>query len=854
MLTTLPCTRALCARSAFVFALVLGLGFTCDGQNSAVNFTSSQPIPLGSSCSNVILAGKFQRTSDADLVTSCYSSYPPDNGPFTAVLLNQGDALYVPVPDQSVDYFAAPVQTADLNNDGYDDLIEVWNPFSGAFTIQLSNGDGTFQDPVNYTVPSSSAVVVWAVTGDFEHNGRIDVAVLSGTPTNYGGANSLAIFLNDGTGKLTQSGTYALNSSPSGYSHAILVAGDINHDGRVDLTVVYTGATGTAVPYISQGNGKFTKGSARSAGDSPITAAWGDFNKDGYGDIAVTTPTGFNILFGSSTGAFTGSKFTSFQTPFAALRSGLEIAPGDFDQDGNLDLAVSASNGVDIYWGGGDGTFPTVSSFASDDYTLIATDINADGRLDLVTSSFNRTSILYNLGGRGFRGAPNTHSPNANGIVAGDFNRDGYLDVAVVRTPSCAAPCNGVVTVLPGKGAYFNGGPSYTIGMHGSAIAAGDLDGDGILDLVVTNATAGDNADVSILLGTSTGGFGPARNLKLGSLSNDAFLADVNGDGKLDLIEDGGVALGDGKGSFGNLTPFPDGIGYSSATHLTVADFNGDGHPDIAVAWPPSTDNQQANVLINDGKGNFTDVPIYLSNDQLEFISGITAGHLNGGTINDLVFAGGGTCCNSGNLNNAGFFVLFNDGKGNFSAGPAGGPDLQPGEGPSPYGVVIADFNKDGHNDIGFAVGDKFYVSTGPSFNQLSFPFTAAINTPYSAVGDFNKDGWPDIVFTGPYGVSRLYDVPVPTVSPAALNFTSEGAQTVTVKNTTTKSQAITASFYDGLGSEPGFIIANNTCGTLAAGASCSITVSYNGLMNVGTALYVRANAQYIVEIDISAP
>jgi len=53
------------------------------------------------------------------------------------------------------------------------------------------------------------------------------------------------------------------------------------------LTVVYTGVTGTAVPYISQGNGKFTKGSPRSAGDSPMAAAWGDFNKDGFGDIAA---------------------------------------------------------------------------------------------------------------------------------------------------------------------------------------------------------------------------------------------------------------------------------------------------------------------------------------------------------------------------------------------------------------------------------------------------------------------------------------------------------------------------------------------------------------------------------------
>ncbi|HEX5233846.1 MAG TPA: FG-GAP-like repeat-containing protein [Silvibacterium sp.] len=852
MLTTLPCTRALCARGALVIALVLGPSFTSQAQNSAVNFTSSQPIPLGSNCSNVILAGRFQKTSDADLVTSCFSNDPFNNGPFTAALLNAGDGLYIPVPDHSVDFDAVPVQTADLNNDGYSDLIEVDHLADNGFRTQLSNGDGTFQDPVSYSVPSG--LVVSAVTGDFEHNGLIDVAVLvSATINNGGGPNNLTIFLNDGTGKLTQSATYALNSTPSGYNHPILVAGDINNDGRTDVTVVYTGVTGTAVPYISQGNGKFTKGSARSAGDSPITAAWGDFNKDGYGDIAVSTPTGFNILFGSSTGKFTGSKFTSFQTPIASLGAGSSIAPVDFDKDGNLDLAVSANNGVDLFWGAGNGTFLTVSSYASDGGALIAADVNGDGKPDLITSSFYRTSVLYNLGHRGFRGAPNTHSPNANGIVAGDFNRDGKLDVAVVNTPTCAAPCNGNVTVLPGEGVYFNGGPSYTIGMHGSAIAAGDLNGDGILDLVVTNATAGDDADVGILLGTATGGFSSARNLKLGSLSNDAFLADVNGDGKLDLIEDGGVALGDGKGSFGNLTPFPDGIGYTSATYLTVADFNGDGHPDIAIAWPPSTDNQQANLLINDGKGNFSDVLIGLSNDVFEFITGITAGHLKGGTINDLVFTGDGTTSN-GNLNNAGFFVLFNDGKGNFSSGPVGGPYLQPGEGPRANGAVIADFNKDGNEDIGFSVGNKFYVSTGPSFSELSTPFTAAVSTPYSTVADFNKDGWPDIVFTSPYGVSRLYNVPVPSVSPGALNFTNAGSQKVTIKNTLTISQAITADFQNGTRSTPGFTISSNTCGTLAAGASCTVTVSYNGATRVGAVLYVEANSQFIAGINVTAP
>ena len=868
MHSTSPCTRALYACCTVAIVLALGLGLPSLAQNSAVNFTSSQPLVPGffaggaqtndlGRCNNIILAGKFHNGSRPDLVTTCFFSFPPDDGPFSAVLLNQGNGLFPPVADSAMNFGPAPIQAADLNGDGLSDLVLIWRLGNGGpfFDVQMSSraGNGTLEAPVQYNVsgiPPGSAVTR-AVVGDFEHNGRMDVAVLSSVPgaATSGGPNNLSIFLNDGTGKFTQSATYTLNATPTGFFSPILVAGDINHDGKVDLTVVYTGTVGSIVPYISQGNGKFTKGSSRSAGDKPITAAWGDFNKDGYGDIAVTTPTGFNIILGSSSGNFSSSKFTAYSTPIAALNAGVQIAPGDFDKDGNLDLAVSANNGVDIFWGAGNGTFSTISAYSDGGggSGLVAADINGDGKLDLVSSSGFNASILYNLGGRSFRAAPSTHSPGANGIVAGDFNRDGRQDLAVVNTAACSAPCNGKVSILVGEGTYFNAGPSYTISMHGSAIAAGDLNGDGIPDLVVTNATSGDNADVSILLGTSSGGFSQARNLTLGSLSNDALLADVNGDGKLDLIEDGGVALGDGRGSFGHLTSFPNGIGYTPNTHLAVADFNGDHRPDVAASWQPvGTDFPQAEVLITKATGDFSGTPLDLvGNGNFAIITGVAAGPLSG-AINDIVFAGE---VYSGENQASTILVFSNDGKGNFIPGTS---DAASGVA---HGVVIADFNHDGHNDIGFTGDNYFNVDLGPTFSGHDRPLNATINTSYSVVADFNKDGWPDIVFTSPYGVSRLYNVPVPTVTPAGfIHFSNAGSQKVTVKNTTTTAQSLSAAFESGTKSTPGFTISSNTCGTLAVGASCTVTVSYNGTQGVGAILYISANGQFIRIIDIDAP
>ena len=117
---------------------------------------------------------------------------------------------------------------------------------------------------------------------------------------------------------------------------------------------------------------------------------------------------------------------------------------------------------------------------------------------------------------------------------------------------------------------------------------------------------------------------------------------------------------------------------------------------------------------------------------------------------------------------------------------------------------MIADFNHDGHNDIGFTGDNYFNVDLGPTFSGHDRPLNATINTSYSVVADFNKDGWPDIVFTSPYGVSRLYNVPVPTVTPAGfIHFSNAGSQKVTVKNTTTTAQSLSAAFESGTKSTP---------------------------------------------------
>lgn len=864
-------------------AMPLCLGLTSLAQNSAVNFTSSQPIPLtprpfsystpptyGAVC-DILFAGKFQSSSKTDFAGTCTEPFMTNS--FSAALLNQGSGIFTSVEDPAADSANAyVVAAADMNGDGFTDLVINKAPdgqTTSTIGIQISNGDGTFKAPVYYNPSGHGSVSVMAtVVGDFEDNSRVDVAVLTLNGGNNVLNNFLTIFDNDGSGKLTQSETYTLPSSTGNAQlFPLLVAGDLNGDHKTDLAYIDT-TRETVTPFISEGNGKFTKGGAYSAGSKPFSAVIGNFNDDGYGDIAVATYTGVKVLIGDGRGNFPTSRFTPYPVPITdsapnigTLPTGQSILAADFDKDGKLDVALITSGDVIIFWGAGNGTFSSYSAYSmpGSPVSLAASSINNNGRVDLaVAGADGSINILSNLGGRVFRGTPNTHSPNAAGIVAADFNGDGKKDVAVVNIPSCNAPCNGSVTVFPGEGSYFGAGKTYPIGMHGSAIAAGDLNGDGVLDLVVTNATLGDNADTSILLGIKGGGFQPAHNITLGLPTNDAFLVDVNGDGKLDLVEDGGVALGNGKGDFGNLIPFPDGIGSGTSdpnvlldTLITVADFNGDGHPDIVALVDPALSQEDAYLLINDGKGKFT--ATLLNGFEATFPYGglaatsVSAGPVNGGSINDIIFGEFGGA-------QPGAYLFKNDGKGHFT--PARNIAINSSGEFGVYSVVIADFNHDGYNDLGFSNGSEFFVATGPSFDAPTMSFAESGPNIYFAVADFNNDGWPDVVFTNGYGISRLYGVPVPMVTPGSLKFSVAGAKKVTVKNALKTSQSITAGVVlqkaPSAGGRSPFKISSNTCKTLAAGASCTITVEYSGSTAASANLYVSANGQFIDAIAIS--
>jgi hypothetical protein len=841
-------------------------------QNSAAAFTDAQPIPLANACSNAF-SGHFHRGAKMDLLATCTPPNIPEQGPSTAALMNQGNGMFPAQEDTSIDGVASPVLAVDLNGDGLTDLV-INQPFSSTIGVQLSNGDGTFGAPVYYTpTPADPNAELTAVaSGDFNGDGKNDVAIITtdfSISSKVNSTNTLTIFLNTGSGGLRQAETYALDSTPVNQNAPLLAAGELDGDHLIDLAVVYQSPVGETMPFFASGGGAFRRGAIYLAGAYPSAAAIGKLTTSGYGDIAIATKSGVAILLGSASGTFTRGGTLEYPYPVPQFGAGAHLFLADLDQDGKEDLAITTDHFADVYWGEGEGKFTGAESFTVPLYPLafFTADLAGNGRKDLVLAGQDGSVVaLSNLGHRSFRAAMTTHSGQATGIVAGDFNADGRADVAVVNTPPCKAPCSGSVTVFPGTGqTWFDPGKRYGIGMHGAAIAAGDLNGDGIPDLVVTNTTAGDHADVSVLLGVKGGGFAAARNYMLGSLSNDIVLADMNRDGKLDLVEDGGIALGKGDGTFGPLHPFPEGLGFGQpypttfSMHLAVGDLNGDGIPDVVASYVPpgmSAFASQVWVLLGDGKGNFKANQLEDVNLLVQQVVGIAIGVLQPGGHpnivlgNNVVNPGGGTFMNA---------VIFSgDGKGNFQESAAPVAQIDSGSGGH---VVLADFNHDGILDIGIGSADQFALALGTGggrFNSQNDPtflidLGDGVNPAAGmAVADFNGDGRPDVVLTNSQGISRLYNRLLPYVSPGALTFTSSGTKSVTVQNTMTSAQPISATLPDG--SASAFRISANTCqGWLGSGAKCSVSVEYASQgVPASDTLYIRANGVIAASVGLN--
>ena len=323
---------------------------------------------------------------------------------------------------------------------------------------------------------------------------------------------------------------------PTGLQPDSLVIADVTGDGIPDVVTANAGAA-TASVLAGVGKGFFRPLITLTAGQAPRFIATGDFNRDGVPDLAIAnfTSNNIDILLGNGNGTF-----RLIETLAAASPSAIVLA--DFIGNGKLDLAVAQrnSNNVAIFLGDGAGHFvPFVTAPAGGSpVSILTADFNRDGHLDLAVanSSTNNVSILLGNGNGTFQSPRNTAAGELPAYLAlGDFNGDGLLDLAVANATASSVPPTGSVSILLGLGnGYFITPPrTFTTGPAPTFAVAGDFNLDGKLDVAVANT--GSNS-ISILRGLGNGEFLAAENFTVGNSPAWIGVADFNSDGKPDVV------------------------------------------------------------------------------------------------------------------------------------------------------------------------------------------------------------------------------------------------------------------------------------------------------------------------------
>jgi dienelactone hydrolase len=388
--------------------------------------------------------------------------------------------------------------------------------------------------PLATTFVSASQLTASVPASDIAKASTASVTVVSPGPG--GGSSNVAFF------EVTiASSAIVLTTSVlrAGVSPAAVAVGDFNHDGKLDMAVANNASASVSI-LLGKGHGMFKSAADYGLGfgsHHPNSAAVGDFNGDGKLDLVVANggSNDVSVFLGNGDGTFRAAVDYVTNSDLDSVEPS-SVTVGDFNRDGNLDLAVANPGGLSVLLGNGDGTFKPFVSYAagSTPFWVAAGDFNRDGKLDLVVANegSNNISVLLGKGDGTFEAAVNyaTGSKPAS-VAVGDFNADGKLDLAVANLGSNS------VSVLLGNGdGTFRTTVDYGAGSAPRWVTVGDLNGDGKLDLVVANnAVSGGTPGVSVLLGNGNGTFKSDVEYAVGSEPESVALGDFDGDGRLDI-------------------------------------------------------------------------------------------------------------------------------------------------------------------------------------------------------------------------------------------------------------------------------------------------------------------------------
>jgi hypothetical protein len=538
------------------------------------------------------------------------------------------------------------------------------------------------------------------VTGDFNGDGRADLALAGSDPTS-GQNEEVEVFLGQVDGTFQAMTPIDLG----GLNPFTLVTGDFNGDGRADLALAgYDSASGRneVEVLLGRGDGTFQVMTPIDLGSlNPSTMVTGDFNGDGWADLAVV---GFDRSSGHSDGeVLLGRGDGTFQAMVADTLSDLDqftVVAGDFNGDGSTDLASADPGGLLVEINQGNGRFGAPGAVGGTNRNTPIVADPGDGTDDVFIVNQDG-NILWR---KGDPAAPGSYSPPIT-INPGFPSRD-LTFVATRQGPVLASVDLGddAVSLYADRNGQFVRIGSLATGTLPTQIASADLNGDGIGDLVVYDA--GDGA-AAVYLGNGIGGFARQADVPLGLGVSNIALADVDGTGHPDLVVTNQVSdlvtvvPGNGGGTFGTPSSYPAGRGpyaLNASTNGTTSVTSNEDTAGVAIGTftrnevpslatiDPGTDSFA--VLTGLSGGTFANPVQYLTSTPGTVVR---SGDFTGDGLDDLALLGPD-----------GVTIALNDGTGKLH------PIATYNVGPDPTGLTLADVNHDGKLDllVGNSSGD----------------------------------------------------------------------------------------------------------------------------------------------------
>ena len=569
------------------------------------------------------------------------------------------------------------------------------------------------------------------VRGDFNGDGNLDVVAASP----FSGFIRLAV--GDGDGNLG-----ATSDLFSGNQIVDLAVGDINGDGSPDVVAADFG-TGSIVSLVNDGAGNFTSSFTDNGGINGV--AVGDLNRDGRDDVvAVARGTGTATVY---TTFADGSLFQQGQAAVelnstsASNRSSASIA--DVTNDGINDVLVAIDSQVHLLVSDGLGGFADTSLVADEfgQVDQLAIDFDHDGLVDSVTlSTFGDVVVRRNLGGGRF--APGVSTPvgvRPSAMAASDLDGDCVVDLVVTLDGLGTVgnvPLNTVVVLRGSRDGTYTETARFLVGAEPEDLAIGDFDGDGLEDIVTAN---GETGDVSIVMGVGNAEFAAPDFDDAARKPEFVYSVDVDQDGNQDILsiardrESVDVFLNNGQNEFRlsrTFLPIPQ-VGVSGDSGAIVGDFAGDGSPDVILLGSLGLSDV---LLVGQGDGGFAD-PVTISLPAAA-TGPFAVADVDGDGDADVVVSNRGSETRT---------TLISDGVGGFTVG--GNIDI------SGFGdLELADMNGDGNVDlVAFRrSGGLLSVAIGNGVGGFAAPIdtTISANSRNFDIGDINRDGTPDVVIS----------------------------------------------------------------------------------------------------------